>query len=92
MRFILRIAVLAFFIYMIGRAFGFRWGQEGKLEFSRPETLSGLGANLLQAIQSIGAGIINFLQPVTASYGTESTIALVGVLLIALGYMFFIRR
>jgi hypothetical protein len=92
LRFVLRVAVLAVAIYVIGRAFGFRWGVGGGLEFERPRTISGLGTNLWQAIQSFGSGIIDFMQPVVYSYGLESTIALVGVLLIALGYMFFIRR
>ena len=91
LRFVLRVAVIAVAAYLVGRAFGFRWTEGSHLEFDRPENVSALGDNFWQAIRSFGSGIIDFVQPVVASYGLESTIAMVGVLLIALGYMVFIR-
>jgi len=90
-RFVLRVGVIAVAAWLVGKALGFRWGQESGFQFERPTSLSGLGDNVWQTLQSLGGGIIGFMQPVITSYGLESTIALVGVLLIALGYLVFIR-
>ena len=89
--FVLRVGVVAVAVWLVGKALGFRWGQESGFAFEDPISLSGLGENVMATLRSLGTGIFNFMQPVTSSYGLESTIALVGVLSIALGYLVFIR-
>jgi len=91
LRFVLRVGVIAVAIWVVAKALGFSWGGESGFAFDRPASLTMLGDNFLKTLQSLGGGIIGFMQPVVTSYGLESTIALVGVLLIALGYLVFIR-
>jgi len=89
--FVLRVGVVGVAIYLLGRAFGFHWGEARGLQVDAPTSVSGVGANVWHALQSVWAGLVSFLQPVIGTYGLEATIALVGILLIALGYWFFIR-
>jgi hypothetical protein len=86
-----QLAILLLLLYLVARAFGLRW--EGRRFMSDPPaTLGGIGQNLWDGVRSLWTGLASWLQPVTATYGQEVTIALVGVLLIALGYWVFIRR
>jgi hypothetical protein len=83
--------VIGLVVYLLGRAFGLHWDEARGFEFDSPTTVSGVGQNVWQGLQSLWAELLDFLQPVIGTYGVEASIALVGVLLIGLGYWIFIR-
>lgn len=88
--FALRVAILALAVYLVGKALGVRWSEGGKLVIQREPGVTA-SASVVGGLQSLWHGIVNFMQPVTTAYGTEVTIAMVGVLVLAVGYFAFIR-
>ncbi len=89
--FLVRLAVLVLILYIMGRTFGVHW-THGHLSMSLPTGYAGLGHNFSAAINSLLGDATGFLHPVVTAYGPYWTIGLVGVVLLALGYLMFIRR
>lgn len=90
-RFLVQLAILILILYLVARTFGMRW-DGGRFVTTFPTTLNNVGQNLWEAVRSIWTGFAGWLSPVSATYGTEVTIGLVGILLITLAYWVFIRR
>ena len=89
--FVLRLGFVGLLIYILGRAFGLRWGESG-LTAQGPITPQSIGKNTQGAFGAIGHEFTRFMDPVINTYGGTMTIVLVTVLVLALAYWFFVRR
>lgn len=102
--FLFRAGVVTLAIYLLGRAFGFRWsnlapagavggapGKGGATTTPAPN-LSNVPGELSNGAQAVSHSVSNFFRPVFEAYGTNVALILFGILLIALGYWFFVRR
>jgi hypothetical protein len=89
--FVFRIGIFAIVVYLIGRAFGIRWDQSGRFVAERPQSLGGVGNNVAGGVATLWGGFIHFFDPVIMVYGSFVTVALVVVLLLAVGYWVFVR-
>jgi hypothetical protein len=91
-RFVLRVAVIAVAVYLLGRAFGLRWSEEaGGFMASPPSSFRDVGRVLAEVGGSLWRAAAGFLSPVVGTYGPEATIVMVGVLLLGIGYWIFVR-
>ena len=100
--FLFRAGVVTFAIYLLGRAFGFRWSSIAPATATvkggtttAPGTapnLSSVPSELSNAAQAVSHSVSEFFRPVFESYGTNVALILFGILLVALGYWFFVRR
>jgi hypothetical protein len=90
--FVLRLGFVAVVAYVLLRAFGVRLGPGGRPMTEGPVSAGGIGQNALDALHSLTAGAARFLEPVTSTYGFSLTYVLVGILLLALAYWFFVRK
>jgi hypothetical protein len=86
-----RVGVVFLLLYLLGRAFGVRWEAGGRLVAGYPATAAGVRQNVSAALGSLWAGVVRFLDPVVAAYGPAVSLALVGVLLIGIGYWVLVR-
>lgn len=84
--FIVRVAILAVAVYLLGRAFGLRWDAAGRFAPETPRGASGVIGNLWSGVQSVWSAAVGLLDPVVAAYGSTLTIALVAILVIAVAF------
>jgi hypothetical protein len=92
-RFAVRLGLVVLAIYILGRAFGFRWEQDsGRFVTNPPSSLGDFGGGIVGALRTVSDKFLSFFDPVVSSYGLEVTIFLAGVLLLALGYWIFVRK
>jgi hypothetical protein len=89
--FAVKLGLFALVVYLLGRAFGVRWDGGFHLAGGRPQSASAVGQGAVGGVQDLWHITARFLEPVTSTYGTNLTIGLVGVLLLGIGYLVFIR-
>lgn len=93
LRFVVRLGLVVLAIYILGRAFGFRWeARSDRFVTDPPSSLGDFGSAIVGALRTILDKFLNLFDPVVSAYGLEVTIFLVGVLLLALAYWFFVRK
>jgi hypothetical protein len=94
-KFVIRLGLIVLAIFLLGRGFGVRWDETGKFVAEPPGGIKEFLATVAGVLSGIGNSIwgwlTSFLQPVSNVYGPEVTIVLILVLLLALGYWFFVR-
>ncbi|MBU1699081.1 MAG: hypothetical protein KJ970_17080 [Candidatus Eisenbacteria bacterium] len=86
-----RLIILAVVLYLLASGVGVNRNEEGKLVAELPSSFGDVTNNLWGGVVSISTRSVSFIQPVIDSYGIELTIGLVGILLLGLGYLIFIR-
>lgn len=87
---LLRLGVVAIFLYLLGRAAGL--GVEaGRIVASPPTSAAGVGRNVIAGLHSVWQGVTHIMDPVALAYGPTAAIALVGCLLLGVGYLVFVR-
>jgi hypothetical protein len=92
-KFAVRLGLVVLAIYILGRAFGFRWEHDsGRFITNPPSSLGDFGGGIVGALRTISDKFFGFFDPVVAAYGLEVSIFLGGVLLLALGYWIFVRK
>lgn len=90
--FVCRVGIITFAVYLLGRAFGFRWTANGAELTGGVPKLGAISSDLGQGAQSAQAAILSFVEPVVSTYGENVTLILFGLLLISLAYWFFVRK
>ncbi len=88
---VLRLGLFALVVFLLARALGFGQGEDGRLKAEVPSGAGEVGSRLASALASLISAGTRFMQPVTAAYGVEVTIILVGILVLALAYWGFVR-
>jgi hypothetical protein len=85
------LVLFAVFVYVMLLVIGSRLEGGRVLGLAGKERLGGLGAIASDLWQKAPATLTGVLAPVRSAYGTELTIALLCILLLSVGYWFFIR-
>jgi hypothetical protein len=92
-KFAFQLAILAAILYGIAWILGVQKDTStGRLAVGHTRSLSELSAASGRVLVSVWNGVTSFIAPVVKAYGPESTIVLLGLLLLALGYWTFVRR
>ena len=87
-----QLGVMAVFLYAVAWFVGLHRDPSGKFALDSPKNLSEVGSAVGQILVSIWGGAASFLSPVIQQHGIESTIVLLGALLVSIGIWVFVRR
>jgi hypothetical protein len=90
-RFGARLVLLAFVLYLLAAGIGVDRNEEGRLVANLPNSFGEVTDNLWSGVTTLSDRGLHFMQPVINSYGIEVTVGLIGLLLLGLGYLIFIR-
>jgi hypothetical protein len=92
-KFAFQLGVLAAILYGIAWVFGVqRDAASGRFTVGQTHDIGEVGSAGGKLLLSVWNGATSFFDPVMKSYGPESTIVLLGALLLAVGYWVFVRR
>jgi hypothetical protein len=90
-RFAFRLLIFVVVVYVLGRTIGIRKDEVGHVGFQPPTSLQSAATNFIEGSRSVGGAVGQILSPVVAAYGIEMTLILVGVLVLGVGYLVFVR-
>ena len=91
LRFAFRLFVFVVVVYVLGRTIGIQKDEAGHVGFQPPASVHAAVGNFIDGSRNVGGALGHFLSPVVAAYGTEVTVVLVGVLILGISYLIFVK-
>ena len=91
LRFAFRLLIFIVVVYVLGRTIGVARNEAGQVALQPPTSVNGAVANFIEGSRAVGGLVGQIFSPVVAAYGIEATLILVGILVLGIGYLIFVR-